>query len=317
MESLSLSPAVMAAIAGAAIVIAFAIAIAVSLGEAEYKRRLTSVAARAGGQIVPRNGDTKASLVEQMRQVLIRFNLMPMDQIRALRSQLATAGYRDKQAVIVYLFAKLTLPATVAVLIAIPFYWLVPTILPGIIKLGILLVAILFSSRFPDFFIQKMANNRKLKIRKSLPDALDLMVICAEAGLSLDSALDRVAREFDTSSPELADELTLTGLELKYLGDRRQAFDNLATRVDLAPMQALATTLVQTERFGTPVAQALRVLASEQRTQRMMAAEEKAARLPATMTIPLIAFILPCLFAVLLGPAILDIADGLGGVLGN
>ncbi|MCR9256137.1 MAG: type II secretion system F family protein [Alphaproteobacteria bacterium] len=310
-------PALVAAIAGATAGFALMVAVALGLRQAAYRSRVQSVGDRAGGRVVADKRSAKGTAVEQMRQILTRLNLMPQDQIRALRGQLATAGYRDKQAIVVYLFAKLTAPAIIATGLAIVFYWMFPAILPGLMKLGLLLAAILIASRLPDIVVRKKAALRKEAIRKALPDALDLMVICAEAGLSLDAALDRVAKELQQSAPDLADEMTLTGLELKYLGDRRQAFDNFAARVDLAPVQALATTLVQTERFGTPIAQALRVLAAEQRTQRMMAAEEKAARLPATMTIPLVTFILPCLFAVLLGPAILDIIDGLSGVLTN
>jgi len=316
-ETVPIDPALVAAIAGGCAAFALMLAVALGLRQSQYRARVDAVADRAGGRIVAPRASTRGTLIEQMRRILLRLNLMPQEQLRALRAQLATAGYRDKQAAVVYLFAKLTVPATVALALAIPFYWLFPAVLPELLKLGLLLVAILVASRLPDIVVQKRAAQRKALIRKALPDALDLMVICAEAGLSLDAALDRVAKELAESAPDLADELALTGLEMKYLGDRRQAFDNLAARVDLAPVQALVTTLVQTERFGTPVAQALRVLAAEQRTQRMMAAEEKAARLPATMTIPLIAFILPCLFAVLLGPAILDIIDGLGGVLND
>jgi tight adherence protein C len=146
-------------------------------------------------------------------------------------------------------------------------------------------------------------------MQKALPDALDLMVICAEAGLSLDAAINRVASEISPTSPALADEFGLTLLELRFLPDRRQALENLAKRVELKAVQALVNTLFQTDKFGTPLAQALRVLAHELRSERMLRAEEKAARLPAVMTVPLIVFILPALFVVLLGPAILDLGD--------
>jgi tight adherence protein C len=140
-----------------------------------------------------------------------------------------------------------------------------------------------------------------------LPDALDLFVICTEAGLSLDAAVTRVGREIGGSCPELADELGLTAIELGFLPDRRDALLNLARRVAAPQVRGLVNTLVQTEKYGTPLAQSLRVLAAEFRDTRMMKAEEKAARLPAILTVPMIAFILPPLFVVLLGPAIVQV----------
>jgi tight adherence protein C len=146
-------------------------------------------------------------------------------------------------------------------------------------------------------------------LEKALPDGLDLLVICAEAGLSLDTALNRVADEMAHASPDLADELAITGVELTFLPERRLALLNLAKRVPLAAMRGMVGTLVQTEKYGTPLAQSLRVLSAELREQRMLRAEEKAARLPATLTVPMIVFILPTLFIVLIGPALIDVYD--------
>jgi tight adherence protein C len=144
-----------------------------------------------------------------------------------------------------------------------------------------------------------------------LPDALDLLVICAEAGLTVDAAFNRVAKELGKAYPELGDEFGLTAIELGFLSERRQAFENLATRVDLEAIRGVVTTMIQTEKYGTPLASALRVLSAEFRNERMMRAEEKAARLPAIMTVPLILFILPTLFIVILGPAACSISDNL------
>ena len=142
-------------------------------------------------------------------------------------------------------------------------------------------------------------------------DALDLLVICAEAGLTVDAAFNRVAKELGRAYPELGDEFALTAIELSFLSERKMAFDNLAYRVDLEQVRGVVTTMVQTERYGTPLASALRVLSAEFRNERMMRAEEKAARLPAIMTVPLILFILPVLFIVILGPAACSITDAL------
>ena len=147
-----------------------------------------------------------------------------------------------------------------------------------------------------------------------MPDALDLLVICAEAGLTVDdAAFNRVAKELGKAYPELGDEFGLTAIELGFLNERRQAFENLATRVDLEAVRGVVTTMIQTEKYGTPLASALRVLSAEFRNERMMRAEEKAARLPAIMTVPLILFILPTLFIVILGPAACAISDSFIG----
>ena len=154
-----------------------------------------------------------------------------------------------------------------------------------------------------------MISSRQEKIFLGLPDALDLLVICAEAGLTVDAAFERVAKELGRAYPELGDEFSLTSIELSFLQERRQAFENLAYRVKLDSVKGVVTTMVQTERYGTALASALRVLSAEFRNERMMRAEEKAARLPAIMTVPLILFILPVLFIVILGPAACSISD--------
>jgi tight adherence protein C len=159
----------------------------------------------------------------------------------------------------------------------------------------------------PVLVLRRFIKRRQNLIRRQLPDALDLLVICAEAGLSLDAGLTRVARDLGPAAPELADELGLTAVELGFLPNRRQALQNLTRRTDLASLRGVVNTLIQTERYGTPLAQALRVLAAEFRDERMLKAEEKAARLPATMTVPMIVFILPTLFVVLIGPAIVRV----------
>jgi tight adherence protein C len=149
-------------------------------------------------------------------------------------------------------------------------------------------------------------------LSKALPDGLDLLVICAESGLSLDAALDRVANEIGAASPALGEELSLTSIELGFLPERRQALLNLNRRTNLPSIRGVVNTLLQTEKYGTPLSQSLRVLANEFRDQRLLKAEEKAARLPATLTVPMIMFILPVLFIVLIGPAIIKVMDTLG-----
>jgi tight adherence protein C len=160
--------------------------------------------------------------------------------------------------------------------------------------------------------VSNLTGKRQLALARALPDSLDLLVICAESGLSLDAALDRVANEIGAASPALAEELSLTSIELGFLPDRRQALLNLNRRTNLPSIRGVVNTLLQTEKYGTPLSQSLRVLANEFRDQRLLKAEEKAARLPATLTVPMIVFILPVLFIVLIGPAVIKVMDNLG-----
>ena len=176
-------------------------------------------------------------------------------------------------------------------------------------KFAAFAAAMILSYKAADIYLSNMVNKRTTAIRKGLPDALDLLVICAEAGLTVDTAFNRVAKELGRGYPELGDEFTLTAIELGFLTERRIAFENLAYRVNLDSIRGVVTTMIQTEKYGTPLASALRVLSAEFRNDRMMRAEEKAARLPAIMTVPLILFILPTLFIVILGPAACSIAD--------
>jgi tight adherence protein C len=161
----------------------------------------------------------------------------------------------------------------------------------------------------PVLGLRQAVKSRQTRLRRQLPDGLDLLVICAEAGLSLDAAFTRVARELGLSAPDLADELGLTSVELGFLPNRRQALMNLSRRTGLPQIRGVVNTLVQTERYGTPLAHSLRVLSSEFRDERMMKAEEKAARLPAMLTVPMIMFILPTLFMVMVGPAVIQIME--------
>ncbi|RMD64317.1 MAG: type II secretion system F family protein, partial [Alphaproteobacteria bacterium] len=222
---------------------------------------------------------------------------------------LMRAGWRSKDAIIRYLFFKLALPFVFGTLAVLLFYGLDAYDLAPMTKLGMTIGSVLAGAYLPDLIVKNAAQKRVDKIRKALPDALDLMVICAEAGLSLDATLMRVSQEMEDTAPELADELSLTGLELGFLSDRRKALQNLSLRVDLPGMRGVVNTLLQAERYGTPLAQSLRVMAADSRNERIMRAEEKAARLPAVLTVPMVVFILPPLFIVLLGRAVLNTID--------
>jgi len=249
-----------------------------------------------------------------MHQVVHQLKLMRSNQTEKVVTKLMRAGWRSKDALVKFLFMKLALPFVFGAVALFLVFGLELYDLDTLRKTLACLGAVVLGAYMPDIIAKNAAQKRQDKIRKSLPDALDLMVICAEAGLSLDSALSRVSKEIETNDPELADELGLTGLELGFLPERQIALKNLAQRTDLPIMRGLVNTLLQSERYGTPVAHSLRVISTESRDERIMKAEEKAARLPAMLTVPMIVFILPPLFVVLIGPAVLTTIDALSGM---
>ncbi|MCB2077592.1 MAG: type II secretion system F family protein, partial [Novosphingobium sp.] len=267
------------------------------------------VGARKRASLIRKNETTDA-----MRQFLSKLQVLQESQLAEAQQKLAQAGIRKKEWAVAVIFGRLVAPIVIGILAALYIY--VFNMFPewGTTKKFLAFaLAVGAGYKGPDIFVQNMIAKRTDAVRKGLPDALDLLVICAEAGLTVDASFGRVARELGRAYPELGDEFTLTSIELSFLTERKQAFENLAYRVDLDAVQGVVTTMIQTERYGTPLASALRVLSAEFRNDRMMRAEEKAARLPAIMTVPLILFILPVLFVVILGPAACSIADAFAG----
>jgi len=261
------------------------------------------------GVLSVRKRENRVQSMTIMRQVVEHLQLLRTAQTEKTALKLSRAGWRSKDAVVRYLFLRIALPFAFGVGAVVLVYGLNLYQLDSTIKLMVSLVAVMLGAYVPDVVVKNTALKRQDKIRKGLPDGLDLMVICAEAGLSLDATLRRVADELASASPELSDELALTSLELGFLQDRQKALQNLAERTNMPHLRGMVNTLMQAERYGTPLAHSLRVLSAESRTERVLKAEEKAARLPAMLTVPMIIFILPPLFVVLLGPAALDIAD--------
>jgi tight adherence protein C len=235
---------------------------------------------------------------------LERADLLRGDEARAALLLLAQAGWRSSEALVVLLVARLVVPLAIGIAswLVLRAFGTAPTI-----ALATTALIILIASRLPTLFVRNAATRRRQRLQAALPDALDLFVTCAEAGLSLDAAMHRVAREMAPGAPVIADELALTAVELGFLPRRSDALANWATRVPLASVRGLVNILAQTERYGTPLAQSLRILAAEFRAARMLEAEAKAARLPAVLTIPMIVFVLPPLFIVLIGPAIIEV----------
>lgn len=260
----------------------------------------------------------RAKLVQQrdstdkMRNFLQSLKVLQDSQLTEAQQKLAQAGIRSKDLAIVVIFSRLVLPIALGGGAAFLIYglgWMAEY--SDIKRFAVFAGAGILGYKGADIYVKNLITKRTNLIRKGLPDAIDLLVICAEAGLTVDTAFGRVSKELGGAYPELADEFSLTSIELGFLTERRQAFENLAYRVALDHIKGVVTTMIQTEKYGTPLASSLRVLSAEFRNDRMMRAEEKAARLPAIMTIPLILFILPVLFIVILGPAACSISDAL------
>jgi tight adherence protein C len=259
-----------------------------------------------------RNITNKNEVADKVRTLLGSLKMLQDEQVQKAQQRLMQAGVRSKDLAFVVIFARLVLPVVLGSIVIVGVYLLDWFPEWGAIKrYGLVAGTLILAYKAPDIWLKNKINKRTSAIRKGLPDALDLLVICAEAGLTVDSAFSRVARELGKAYPELGDEFALTSIELGFLTDRRSAFENLAQRINLDAVRGVVTTMIQTEKYGTPLASALRVLAAEFRNERMMRAEEKAARLPAIMTVPLILFILPVLFIVILGPASCSISDNL------
>ena len=247
---------------------------------------------------------------DRVRSILSSFKMLQDDQLKKTQMRLMQAGIRTKDLAFFIIFARFVLPVVLGISAVLLIY--VFNYFPAwgwFKRYALVAGTLILSYKAPDLWLKNKVTKRSHGIRKGLPDALDLLVICAEAGLTVDAAFGRVARELGKAYPELGDEFGLTAIELGFLAERRQAFENLANRVDLDAIRGVVTTMIQTEKYGTPLASALRVLSAEFRNERMMRAEEKAARLPAIMTVPLILFILPTLFVVILGPAACSIKD--------
>jgi tight adherence protein C len=243
-----------------------------------------------------------------MKQTLDRFKLANILESENTRMRLAQAGYRGQAPLIAFMFFRFVMPPVVF-LVAL-FYLFVVTHLQysgGLRFLGALALGVL-GYFLPDMFVSNAIAKRQQSIMRAFPDALDLMLICVESGMSIESTFTRVATEIGQQSAELAEELGLTTAELSYLPDRGVAYDNLAKRCGNSGVKAVATALNQAEHYGTPLGQALRVTSQENREQRMANAEKKAASLPAKLTVPMILFFLPCLFVVIMGPAIMRIS---------
>jgi tight adherence protein C len=273
----------------------------------QLKAGITASTGKRRAKLVKKNATTN-----RMRDTLSSMKVLQESQVKDVQQRLAQAGIRSKDMAVAIIFARMVLPIIVGSIMVFLIY--VVDYFTGwsdLKKFGAFAVPLLLAYKAPDLWLNNKRSKRTDLIRKGVPDALDLLVICAEAGLTVDAGFARVSRELGKAYPDLGEEFALCSIELGFLTERRQALENLSYRVNLDSIKGVVTTLVQTEKYGTPLASALRVLSAEFRNERMMRAEEKAARLPAIMTVPLILFILPTLFVVILGPAACQMSDAM------
>jgi tight adherence protein C len=254
-----------------------------------------------------RKGQIRSAHVSFMRQTLEFLKIEKLLESPGMKEKLARAGYRGQGPLIAFMFFRLLGPPTAFIGSLLYLYYGsdLGWSLNG--KLVAAAASALSGYYVPDIFLSNRISTRRASIMRAFPDALDLMLICVESGMSIEAAFNRVSQEVGRQSAELAEELSLTTAELSYLPLRRQAFQNLADRCGHSGVKSVAAALIQSEKYGTPMGQVLRVTAQENREMRMAEAERKAAALPSKLTVPMILFFLPCLFIVILGPAILQI----------
>jgi tight adherence protein C len=323
--------AILAAISAAAIVYTFGSSFIV---KSEMKTRIRRVAlerdkmraeemARLRGMVsaggegrsgsIRRAGETKS----YMKKVVERFDLKKAFQDDATVDKLATAGFRGQGHLTTFLFMRLATPLGIFLIAALYLMVLAPGGRPLYLNLVYSIGAGIVGSYLPILLLKNTTSKRQFSIRRAWPDCLDLLLLCVEAGMSMEHAFKRVAREIGQQSAELAEELTLTTAELSFLEDRTRAYDNLGRRIGLDNVRSVMTALIQADRYGTSVGQALRVMAEEGREARMMEAEKKAASLPPKLTVPLILFFLPVLFIVILAPAAIKIFGPGGAASGG
>ena len=244
---------------------------------------------------------------QYVQTIVDQFNLSKWVGQEEARLKLIQAGYRGQAPYVTYLFVRMVTPVACFLFAVVYLFVVLNFDQPATIKLGICIAAAYVGMQLPLLLLKNKINRRQLSIKRAFPDTLDLLLICVESGMSIEAAFRKVSDEVGTQSVALAEELTLTTAELSYLPDRRQAYENLAKRTDLDGVKSVCMALQQAERYGTPLATMLRVMAQENRDIRMSEAEKKAAGLPPKLTVPMILFFLPVLFIVILGPAAIKV----------
>ena len=315
-------PAFLATLAAAIFAFATIVTLGMPLAERDgLSARLKGVAerreelrAKHHAQLNAKRGSLRGEAqgsAKMMKGVVDRFNLSRLVASDGSKEKLAMAGYRGPTPVSVFMFFRFVMPFIVFALALVYVFFVAHFTWSTITKVGVAIAAALVGYYLPDIYVSNAISRRRQSIMRAFPDALDLMLICVESGMSIEPAFTRVAAEIGQQSPELAEEFALTTAELSYLPERRIAFENLAARCGHNGVKAVAVALNQAEKYGTPLGQALRVAAQENRELRFSEAEKKAAALPAKLTVPMIVFFLPCLFAVIMGPAKIKISHAM------
>lgn len=281
---------------------------------AEEMSRLRGASTQVEGRSIRRNTETKS----YMTNVVKGLDLKKAFQDDATVDKLAMAGYRGQGHLTTFLFTRFATPIVVFVLAAGYLLFLSPGGRPLYLNVAYSIGAGIIGAYLPNLMLKNTTTKRQMSIRRAWPDCLDLLLLCVEAGMSMEHAFKRVTREIGQQSPELAEELALTTAELSFLEDRGRAYENLGRRTGLDNVRSVMTALIQADKYGTSVGQALRVMAEEGREARMMEAEKKAASLPPKMTVPLILFFLPVLFIVIMAPAMIKVfASPVSGAMGG
>ena len=272
---------------------------------AEHRERLRAAQRESFAR---KGASLRASSAQGALKILVE-NLKLLEAFDAdeARKQLMMAGYRGQRPVFIFMAARIGMPFVAAFAAWVYVYIMKGVELDSFGKLAAVVMAFFAGFYIPNLHIKNAVAKRQQKIQLAWPDALDLLLICVESGMSIEVALQKVGQEVAGTSPELAEELGLTVAELSYLQERKAAYQNLAERTGLDGVKGVTTALIQSEKYGTPLGQSLRVMAQENREHRMTEAERKAAALPPKLTVPMIGFFLPVLFAVILGPAIMSV----------
>ncbi len=272
----------------------------------ELRKRSRAELAKGAGSLQHKDANSFA------KNLVNKLNLQKALADDTLAEKLVRAGLRGHAAQTMFYFYRAALPIGFA-LAALAYVFFLGQELSFQMKLVAVVGGLAAGFYAPNIYLQNLAENRRTKIMASFPDSLDMMLICVESGMSIEMALQRVGQEIATASVELAEEFALTTAELSYLPERRMAYENLARRTNHPGVKAVAMALTQAEKYGTPVGQALRVMAKENRDLRLAEAEKKAASLPPKLTVPMIVFFLPVLFAVIIGPALIQVNQMMSG----
>lgn len=272
---------------------------AVSVAREELRRRQR--------EELSKKGTLRSTPVGFMKRTVDQISFARLLESANTKEKLQAAGFRGQGPLITFMFFRFVMPIIVFLAALVYLFFFSKYQVPGMAKLAMAFGAAFLGYYLPDVFVSNLISRRLTSVMKAFPDALDLLLICVESGMSIEAAFNRVSSEIGSQSIELAEELSLTTAELSYLPDRKLAYENLAKRCAHPGVKAVCTSLVQAERYGTPLGTALRVMAQENRDMRMSEAERRAASLPAKLTVPMIVFFLPVLFVVILGPAILKV----------